>query len=94
MRKKRKPRILTFVILTTLTILTWAAFDIWRAFSRPVPTEVDPKIIEELDPNIDPKAIQEIRDRRFFSDEEARDFGSKLQPSSEELPQATESTEQ
>lgn len=94
MRKKRKPRILTFAILTTLTILTWAAFDVWRAFLRPAPAQVDPKIVEELDPTLDPKAIQEIRDRRFFSDEEAKKFSLQLQRVDQELPQATESAEQ
>ena len=79
MRKQKKPRILTFAILTTITIVTWAVFDVLRTFTKPAPVEVDSKITRQLDPKLDQKTISNIKNRRFFTDDQARIFVSQVQ---------------
>lgn len=71
MRTKR-PRIIPFAILTTLTLITWAILDVWRTFQKPVPLEVEEAALSEFDPTLPREGLSEIENRLFFSDEEAR----------------------
>lgn len=79
MRKKR-PRILPFVILTTVTLLTWATLDVWRTFKNPEPVVIDEVYLREFNPSLGEETMSEIKNRTFFTDEEARTSISQKTP--------------
>lgn len=72
MKRKKHPRVLTLSILTTLTVLTWVAFEVWHAFTKQPPAQVDSKILEAIDPRLDTETLQKIKSKLYFPDEEAR----------------------
>ena len=72
MRKQPRPRILTFAILTTLTLTTWVAFEVVRTFTSPTPVSVGTTILEPFNPAIDTKTLESIRGRLYFPDDQAR----------------------
>lgn len=94
MRKDEgRPRLVTFTILTTITILVWIVADLWRVINRPIPEQVDPKILEDINPTLDKQVIDAMKDRVFFSDEEVKTFAplSETQISTESaIPTVTE----
>lgn len=72
MSKKEKPRVLIFIILTTITLLTWVLFEVWHSFTKPVPAQVGEKILKSLDPAIDINLIKDLRQKLYIDDREAR----------------------
>ncbi len=86
MRKQPRPRILTFAILTTLTLTTWVAFEVVRTFTRPTPVSVDTTVLESFNPAIDTKILESIRGRLWFPDERARRGALPALPSPSPVP--------
>lgn len=72
MSKKEKPRVLIFTILTTITLLTWVLFEVWHSFTKPVPAQVEEKVLQNLDPTIDINLIKDLRQKLYIDDREAR----------------------
>lgn len=70
MKKTKRPRIISFVILTTITIITWILFDVWRTFQKPLPLEVEPTLLAPISPTLDRQALKHIQERIYISDEE------------------------
>lgn len=70
--KKKKPRIVVFVILSVITLVTWVVFDIYRIFTRPSPVELEPEVLEGISPTLNQDVISEIENRIFFSDDQVR----------------------
>lgn len=73
MKDPKRPRIVSLAILTTLTLLAWIAFEVWRAFTRPAPIQVESQIIEPLNPQIDTQVLESLKTKIFFSDEEVKE---------------------
>lgn len=74
MKKKRRPNILNFAILTLITVATWVLLDVYRAFTKPAPIGVPSEILAPLSPTIDQSIILQIQSRISVSEEEARSF--------------------
>ncbi len=72
MRKRSQPRILTLAILTTLTILTWVAFEVWRSFTKPQQVQVDNQLLKPLDPSLDAATIGKLKGGLYLPDSDAR----------------------
>lgn len=89
MRKQPRPRILTFAILTTLTLTTWVAFEVVRTFTSPTPVPVDTTILEPFNPAIDTKTLESIRGRLYFPDDQARRGALLVLPSPSPVPVPT-----
>ena len=96
MRKGPRPRIVIFAILTTLTIITWIGFDLWAAFHKAVPVELDEAITRQFSPTLDQQLIGEIRERLYFSDDQVKALGPQIRQAKTTaketpLPEATPS---
>ena len=89
MKKQKQPRIITLVILTTITVLTWASFEVWRAFINPQPAIVNSKILRPIDPNIDTKTLDNLTRKIYFPDSAATGSTS---PTSSVSPSPTASS--
>lgn len=72
MKKEKRPDILTFAILTAITIATWVVLDVYRAFTKPTPLPIPEEVLEPFSATIDEGAMLEIENRVWVSDEEAR----------------------
>lgn len=93
MTKRRRPRIVIFTILTTITLVTWAIFDVWRTFQKPVPLEIEESLLREVTPPLDRQKLEILEGRIFFSDSEVRALPPVAPPTPNENAATGEATE-
>lgn len=94
MRKKINRDILVLSILTLITVLTWIAFDVYKALTK---TTI-PKVLEEqmrpLEPRIDRAKIEKLKERLSIPEEELEKIAilkvEEATPTAE-MPESTES---
>ena len=68
MKRPKPPSLVTIIILTTITVVFWVFFSVYRAFTtQPSPT-VPPEITEPFNPDLDQDALDKIEGRTFFSE--------------------------
>lgn len=90
--KKRKSRFTVFAVLTTITLLTWVAFDAYQRLNKTEFQTIPPKTLSPVDPSLDEAVLGNIEERRFASPEEISSFTPAPQAtgtSEEETPEAT-----
>jgi hypothetical protein len=68
MKRPKPPNLVTMAILTTLTIIFWVFFTVYRAFTTQPAPELAPEILEPLSPNLDKNALDTIQTRIFFEE--------------------------
>lgn len=68
MRKKKTPALVNLAIYTTITIFLWMFFDIYRALKKEVVLDIDNKILEPVNPNLDKNLLDEL-DQSIYYDE-------------------------
>lgn len=61
---------LNLAIMTLITVLTWAGFDIYQAYRQVEIPQVLQRQISPLNPNLDPQIFASLKERRFISREE------------------------
>ncbi len=64
--KKKTPGLITLLVLTTIVVVMWIIFNIYRTLNTVPPIEVPEKISKQIDPKIDEKTVTEIKGRLFF----------------------------
>ena len=69
-KRKTKKNILKLVILTTITVFSWIAFDIHRTLRKTTIPQVLKEQLEPLDPNFDKKTLESLQKRRAITLEE------------------------
>ena len=89
MIKRSKPKILTHAILTTLTILTWVAFEVWRSFTKPQPVQIDTQLLKPLDPSLDATTIGRLKGELYLPDSDARRGASSPTAVAAQIPEAS-----
>ncbi len=70
MKKPRAPRLVTVAIFTTITIIFWVFFSLYKVFTSLEPVSVDPKLLEPLTPTLDTNALSQLEGRVFFEEGE------------------------
>lgn len=75
-----------FAILTTVTIITWIAFDTYRRLNKPGVQPIPEKVLAPINPSLDTKILDNITERRAFSDEEVSLFVPEASPEAEASP--------
>lgn len=68
MKRPAVPSFVSIVILTTITIIFWVAFEVFRVFTTKPAPNVPPEILEPLSPNLDTKVIDKIQRSIFFEE--------------------------
>jgi hypothetical protein len=99
MRKNKAPTSVTLAIFTTITVFAWIFFDIYRILRKTPVINVEPKILEPVNPNLDQSTLNKIGERKYFEESALNSIVPTALPTPEELPQpttapATESAEQ
>ena len=86
--KKNKQDLLTFSILTLITVLTWIGFDVYQALTRYTIPEILDKQIQPLNPKLNQETINQLKERLQISEEELTQL-----PTPQIEPESTESAE-
>ncbi len=66
MRKQKTPALVNLAIYTTITIFLWIFFDIYRALKKAPVLEIDSKILEPVNPNLDKNLLDEIDQSIYY----------------------------
>ena len=70
MRKRKTPNLVTIAILTTITVVFWGVFSIYRVFTDEPSYNVPAEILEPVSPTLDTGLIDKIESRIFFREGE------------------------
>ena len=84
MKNLKIPTFVTIVVLTTITMIFWAFFGVYRIFTKESPPEIPAEIIEPLDPNLDKNTLELLQGRIFFEESQIPEIPI-LTPTPEEL---------
>ena len=68
MKKDKTPTTVTIAILTTITVLVWAFFDVYRILKKTPVIDVEPKILESINPTLNQDILTEISERKYFDE--------------------------
>lgn len=63
MNSKKLPSLIILIILTSITILFWVSFNIYQAFTTNATPIVPEEILLQIDPKLDTKTIELIKNR-------------------------------
>jgi len=66
MRRQKTPALVNLAIYTTITIFLWIFFDIYRSLKKPAILDIDQKILEPINPNLDNNLLNEISKSIYF----------------------------
>ena len=66
--RKNIPNTIYTLILTSITIVSWVFFSIYRAIKKPLPIVVPPEITEPLDPSLNTKVVDELKGKMYFEE--------------------------
>ena len=70
MRKRKPPNLVIIAILTTITVVFWVFFSIYRVFTDEPSYDVPAEILEPVSPTLDTSLIDKIESRIFFREGE------------------------
>lgn len=70
MKKTKTPNLVTLLVLTTLTVIFWVFFSIYRVFTDEPSYDVPAQILEPVSPTLDSSLIDKIEGRLFFREGE------------------------
>jgi hypothetical protein len=70
MKKPKAPKLVTVAIFTTITIIFWVFFSLYKVFTSKDPVTVDPKLLETLNPTLDTQTLGTLKQKTFFREGE------------------------
>lgn len=70
MKKTKTPNLITILVLTTLTVIFWVFFSVYRVFTDEPSLNVPAEILEPVSPILDSSLIDKIESRIFFREGE------------------------
>jgi hypothetical protein len=65
MKKSKLPSLVTVLVLTLVTALTWVGFEIYRAFTTTPEPSVSEEILSPITPSLDAGTIGKIQSGLF-----------------------------
>jgi hypothetical protein len=68
MKKGKTPTAVTIAILTTITVFIWVFFDVYRILKKTPVIDVEPKLLEPINPVLDQNSLTEITKRKYFDE--------------------------
>ena len=83
MRKRKTPALVNLAIYTTITIFLWIFFDIYRALKKAPVLDINEKLLEPVNPNLDNNLLDEIYQRIYYNKSTFQNIAPTQQPSDE-----------
>ncbi len=70
MKKPKAPKLVTVAIFTTITIIFWVFISLYNIIMSTPDINVDPELLEPINPNLEKEALDRLEGRIFFEDGE------------------------
>jgi hypothetical protein len=70
MKKPKAPKLVTVAIFTTITIVAWIFFSVYRILTNEPPVTVSEKILAPINPQLDTKSLDRLDERIYFEEGE------------------------
>jgi hypothetical protein len=68
MQKPKPPNLVTVSIITTITIVFWVFFTVYRVLtSKPVP-EIPENLMEPVNPTLNTQTLNQIPNKKFYNE--------------------------
>ena len=68
------PSLVALAIMTTITIIVWVGYSVYKVLiSKPEP-DVPPEILAPIKTNLNTKTLEEIKERVYFEEGEVGEF--------------------
>jgi hypothetical protein len=71
MKKPKAPRTVTVAIFTTITVIFWVFFSLYNVLTSKPAVDVDPKLLEPINPNLNNEILDSLDGRVFIEQGEA-----------------------
>lgn len=66
MKKRRRPFVVNFLILTVITTLIWVVFDVYRSFTTKPKPDVPSEILAPIDPTLDKDVLDNLSKKVYL----------------------------
>jgi hypothetical protein len=89
---QKAPKQVTVSIFTTITIIFWIFLGVYRILTTTPPLEIDPSILETIDPKLDQKSLGSLQGKIFYEEGQVQSpysLPEETSPSLTPTPQAT-----
>ncbi len=73
-KKPKPPSIVTLAVMTTITVVFWVFFSVYRVYMTKVPTNVSPEILKPISATLDPAALAQISQKVYFERGDVEEF--------------------
>ena len=70
MKQQKLPNLVNIAIFSLITILAWIGFGVYRQITKEPEPEVNPEILEPLDPTLNTAILNQLEGRVYLSDPE------------------------
>jgi hypothetical protein len=92
MKKIKTPNFVTIAVLTTITIVFWVLFGVYRVFTTEPSPDVPDDILEDVNPSLDTNALDALQSKLFFEEGQIGEieFVSTVSPTETQTPTPTE----
>lgn len=68
MNKIKAPRVVTIAVFTTITIIFWIFFNVYHVLTTPSEVQVDPALLQPIDPTLNTEVLDSIESGIFFDE--------------------------
>lgn len=86
--KEKIPSVVSLAIMTSVTVIFWISFDIYRIVKKNPPLSVPPEITAPFDASLDTEALNKAAARSYLKESDIRN----LAPNSSAPPEVTETS--
>lgn len=70
MKRAKAPKLVTVAIFTTVTIVFWVFYTLYNILVGEPSLNIDPVLLEPINPNLNIDALDKIEKRLFYTQEE------------------------
>ncbi len=68
MKKKKQPTLVTVLTFTTITIIFWVFFSVYKVLTTTPEVNIDPQLLEPINPSLDSNSLNKLEERTFFEE--------------------------
>lgn len=66
MKKLKPPRIVTILVITTVTVVLWVFFTVYRILTSENPVVIEPNLLEKLNPTLDTETLTGLENKLYY----------------------------
>ena len=91
MKKLKPPKGVSIAILTLITIIFWAGFEVYHSLTAKPTHVVATDVINPIDPTLDTQSLDSLNQRLYFTDDQIRNNTASSIPVATTAPSASPS---